>query len=486
MLIRGIRQLFAILGPVIFLTTTILVLKLNGRSIALPYIVEHWNDHDTFTGRRGAPEYAANPAQDVLDDDSDHFDLNVYGKPVHEIFSISGKKGKYFPIEFGEYASANPNILPHPTLENHWIMVAQQFLSHVYNTVWCAELVCTATFQNGKLACVKSPLILPIPATITDKCTGKLAFLSFNVGPHDARLFYGPEHPYVMYGSQTSYNCFGLLIQDFRLLTDWGLVVSTPTDPQNPFRVSTELHRPPPYGDVEKNWFIFWDSNNKMYIHNDIYPKRVFAALSHDGTAGPDLAPFAAIDDEKCINRYMPKLPPTLESIHQSTNSLKVTLCKRSDPTCFPTDQNTFILLIFQHKTFYSFHGRYEPYVMLFKQSAPFGIHAISTKPLWIHGRKDAPRPSSFTQDDQWDETEMFYVTSISWKGANMTYHGYMDDEIFIGFGIEDRRSAGIDVVMADILDHLGLCSDVEAAPLLPPADDLNLLAPPLPDGLAR
>jgi hypothetical protein len=117
---------------------------------------------------------------------------------------------------------------------------------------------------------------------------------------------------------------------------------------------------------------------------------------------------------------------------------------------------------VFQHKSFYAFHSVYEPYIMLFQQTAPFQIHAMSTKPIWIHGRGKAKIPDGLSKEEarNWNQTEMFYVVSVSWKMHGQKYHGYVDDVMFIAFGIEDERTAGIDVVAGDLLMNLGLCQN--------------------------
>ena len=122
-------------------------------------------------------------------------------------------------------------------------------------------------------------------------------------------------------------------------------------------------------------------------------------------------------------------------------------MCKRSDPSCVPTAQNTYVMQIYQHKIGNGFmHARYEPYVLLFQREAPFAMHAISSKPIWIHGRKD--------------KESMIYVTSINWKAYDSKYHGYLDDELFVNFGIEDSRTASIDVTAGALLmDNLMMCS---------------------------
>ena len=370
----------------------------------------------------------------------------------------------------------NPNIIPHPTLPSTWIIVAQQQRSDVNNTVWFSELACNAQFKNdGTLACVKPPTILPIAATPGELCSGDLSFFSYNIGPHDARVFYGPNIPYTMFGSQSQNTCFGQWLQDLRVLVDWGREDFV----AGHFRQATDLQRPDSYGAVEKNWFVFWDIEGKMYAHYDVFPQRVLAALDDDGSVGRDLAPRAdAHGDGECLARHMPTFDENKEvgqsSIHQATNSLSITMCKRNDKSCVPDVDNTFIFTIFQQKHFYDLHAVYEPYVMVYQQRPPFAVHAISKRPIWIHGRgkykpskevyeaeeSEYNRDIAAKGDDSLAQTEMFYVTSMSWKSQGVKYHGFLDDKLFIAFGIEDESAAAIEVLAADLLSDLAFCGD--------------------------
>ncbi len=390
-------------------------------------------------------------------------------KTHRQIFSVSTANRGYFSISFGEQIGYNPNIIPHPSLADTWIVVAQKLRSSVNQTVWFAELVCDAVFINSILTCTHAPSILPIATTSTDKCEADLQHFQFNIGPHDARVFYGPRVPYAMYGSQSAYTCFGIWMQDFRVLVDWGF------EEIQDFKQATDLQRPLAYGPVEKNWFVFWDRDGHMYAHYDVAPQRTFAALDSDGTVGQDLALLAAESDGRCFAKYMPKVSQELGagSIHQATNSLSVTFCTRADPSCVPDDFNTYIFTIFQQKHLHGYHAVYEPYVMVFQQRAPFEVHAISKQPIWIHGRgKYQPKVGKRETHDlasgagaptsaSTSQTEMFYVTSMSWATHGQKYHGFIDDKLFIAFGIEDSASAGIDVTAADLLEDLGLCMDV-------------------------
>lgn len=389
----------------------------------------------------------------------DHYIYNDVANVHRTVYSISTKNKKYFPIIFGDSHAYNPNIIPHRSKNDTYIIVAQESEHSVQDSVWFAELVCNAQFIDDKLKCIKPPSILPITATYGTGCHDNLAFFGYNVGPHDARLFYGPTKPFVLYGSNSAFTCFGQFVQDFRMLLDWGFEWDLPRE----YRAGTEVQRPDKYGPIEKNWFLFWDAGGEIYAHYDIAPQRVFAKLNADGTVGKDLAPEAKTD-AVCLKKYMPAVAESLESIHQATNALSVTLCNRSDPACVPSNENTFVFHLFHHKSYYSFHSNYEPYIMLFQQTAPFAIHSIGQKPVWINGRGmpgQGKRPEYISEDVEWHQTEMFYITSIAWAAHGQKYHGYMDDILFINFGIEDSATGGIDVLAGELLKDLALCSSV-------------------------
>ncbi|KXG50240.1 uncharacterized protein PGRI_062070 [Penicillium griseofulvum] len=352
----------------------------------------------------------------------------------------------------------NPSIIPHPELLDTWIITAQ--LRNPPSTgapsIWFAELVCNAAFSADKrtLRCLEPPLQLPIPATFGDpnKCHGDLSYFSFSIGPHDARVFYGPEIPYTIYGSNSFFTCFGQWISDFRIMMDWGVDAIN----EHEFRQYRELQRPMPWNAVEKNWFIFWDDSGQMFLHHEITPGRVFSKLELDGSVGPNLALTTATSDQKCLKRFLPETGV----IHQATNSLAITLCARSDPFCRADATNTFVLFIIQRKTVLGLHAVYEPYVVLMRRSAPFDIHAVSSKPLWIFGRgirseKLEDSSTGLLEDD----SEMVYVTSVSWKSHGQKYHGFIDDTLFIGFGREDSSAGGIDLTAGDLLAELGTCA---------------------------
>ena len=368
-----------------------------------------------------------------------------------EIYSSTKPDGKYYEVRFGS-SIYNPNIIPHPILKKTWFIVGQQWAEP--RDPWdmkFEEVGCSAQLMGDVIMCIDFVRVMPYNPTKGDGCKGDSEFVNMNVGPHDARVFWGPQQPYTIYGSNSGFTCFGQWVQDFRKLTGWEAEIPGTFD----FQTDTELKRPAPIAPFEKNYFLFWDAYDKMHAHYDIHPKRSFAQLELDDKGGPtglsgaNLAPNSSDHDARCMKRYLPtKLPKKVESIHQATNSLRITLCRRRDKNCKPKDDNTYIMTIIQHKRYYNFHSEYEPYVVLFQQRAPFELYAISKRPLWIHGRKRI--------DEK--KTEMFYVTSMNWKEKGKKYHGYLDDVLWMGFGIEDRYSGAMDVTAEELLEELGMC----------------------------
>ncbi|KAB5581033.1 hypothetical protein GE09DRAFT_460133 [Coniochaeta sp. 2T2.1] len=379
---------------------------------------------------------------------------SIPAPPTHnELLSLTTPSGSYFTISFGpgQEGAINPNIIPHPTEDDLYAIVAQEVAR---GTPTFHEIACYASYNSTSslLSCIEPARPLPIAPTKGQKCPGKYKLLDFNVGPHDARVFWGVDGgAYVVYGSNSQYGCFGQFIQNFPVLMDWTEEMMVDAKGKKEmFRVGTEMQRPGgPRGTIEKNWFVFWDRAGQIYAQYDIQP-RSFARIAEDGSVvgGEDLAPAAQGKDGVCLERYMPTLADEDESIHQATNSLAVTLCRRADPGCIAEEGNTVVFTIFHKKTFRDYHATYEPYVVAFRQTAPFEVYAVGRKPLWVKGRG--------ARSD--GETEMVFVTSIGWKGRGQRYHGYLDDAMFLGFGIEDIGTGGIDVLAGDVLRDLGLC----------------------------
>ncbi|KAI6450818.1 hypothetical protein MCOR22_001723 [Pyricularia oryzae] len=411
--------------------------------------------------------------------------LDPVGAPKAPGAGLKEAKRPFTRLVFGGRSAINPNVLPHPTKRDTYVMVAQEHPPPPDSFGRFTELTCDAAVnRRGELACVTFPVALAIEPTKTrgnacdDPARPALELLQINQGPHDARVFLGPRGgvPLVSYGSNSGFTCFGQWIQDFRLVSCWGEqqqqqlddaddaqtgvapVDKTITMAGELFARGTEMQRPlgDGYSPVEKNFFVFWDRDGAMHAHHAMHPRRVLGRLNADGSVGRDLGPDTAAADGACMGRHLPALERVSflsgpgdedDSVHQSTNSLAVTMCRRGEAGCEPSAGNTFIATVVQHKRYRGFRSSYEAYVVLFRQEAPFALHAVSRRPLWITGRRRAP-----------ERTEMFYITSLNWMRPGQGYHGYLDDVILAGFGIEDARPAVLDVRAEDLFQDMGLC----------------------------
>jgi hypothetical protein len=383
---------------------------------------------------------------DVYPTEEDSSDAIEY----REIFSATTWDRKFVPIFYQGVNVINPNIIPHPTEYYQWIVVAQHEQADA-NVDTEEQVACTAVFYEGTLLCISGTSTLSIQPSIQGNCQGESAELSPHFGPRNTRVFHGPDAPYVLYGSQSQYGCLGVWIQDARKLIE-AFNFESFVGPQI-FLNATEIRRSDSHRRVEKNFFLFWDKEGRAYIHHDLFPQRSFGELESDGTVAADIAPLSATSDQICYAKYMPRVALGEESLQQATNSLSVTLCRRSDADCIQDDSNTFIMHLFYIKEVYNGHVSHEPYMILFQRTPPFAIKAISQRPIWIHGRQVLGSPG-----DEVGRTERFYINSMNWKSHTQKYHGYIDDMLFLGFGIEDSHPGAMDVMAGDLLQDLAFC----------------------------
>ncbi|KAK3057509.1 hypothetical protein LTR09_001693 [Extremus antarcticus] len=396
---------------------------------------------------------------DFPDEDEDSITTIPERGDYRELFSLTTRDRRYIPLFVEGAGTYGPNVVPHPTKFDMWIVLAQRLQVSTKSTMH-EQIVCTAGFLNGVFICGDTFENLTMSSWVQGACEGELAYYNDYIGARDARMFYGPNGPFVLYGSQSQYTCSGMWLQDARTLLE-------PYHLEKPlakiFSHATEVQRPPPYKGIESDFFVFWDADGKAYAHYEIWPQRAFAQLDMDGSVGDDLAASAAKKDQVCAAKYMPTIEPENESLQQASNSLAITLCERLSSKCKPSDSNTFLMHIFHHTYDYDSHAVLEPFVMLFQQTAPFALYAISKRALWIHGRQALTNETKSPQypdpeDIPAGHTERFAVTSISWKNHVQRYHGYTDDTMMLGVSIEDSRAGVMDVKASDLVQDLAFC----------------------------
>jgi hypothetical protein len=154
MLVRELKHLLPFLGPLIILL--LVAIKLCDKSLLpLPSF-----GRLSLTASTDESKTTENPLQQSGHPISGYTEGGYYW-----VFSASTADKKFFQINFDKQHAINPNVIPHPFLEDTWIIVSQLHRSSVENTVFFAELVCNAVFKDGALSCMDPPMILPIAAT---------------------------------------------------------------------------------------------------------------------------------------------------------------------------------------------------------------------------------------------------------------------------------------------------------------------------------
>ena len=376
-----------------------------------------------------------------------------------ELFSLTTKSRMFYRVFFEGFGTYDASLIPDPLRYDIWIVVAHAGPDAKQPN--SRLIVCGAGMLDEALLCADRPVAIPIGVSAPGNCGNDLAHFNADLGPRNGRISFGPSGPYILYNLQSATNCMGIWLQDARMLLDL-FRIEQPL--ARNFTTAVELRRPVAPKRVEKNFFLFWDKDNMPYVHSNLWPRRSFARLDVDGTLGNDLAPEAARRDQVCMAKHMPYVVSRHETVRQASNALAITLCKRADATCRPTDGNTYNMHIFHHRLHYDGHPVYEPYVLLFQRTAPFAVHAISQRSFWVRGRAGLSAESGSRQyagrahEIPEGHTERLSIVSMSWKTHGQKYHGFFDDPLFVGFGVEDSRAGAIDFKAEDLLQDMAFC----------------------------
>lgn len=295
------------------------------------------------------------------------------------------------------------------------------------------------------------------------------------------------------------------------------LLSSSPTLPSlGPLRSYpslTELTRNPANtrSQIEKNWFLFFPLTGESYIHYDILSTRsstrgrTFAKLLGNGLTTTNLTdPF----EQVCLveppsltrpekTKREPADPRNRDGTwHQATNSLRLILCNRSDRGCKATSKNTVFFAI-AHRKFENEIGlplRYERFFIVWQAIPPFSMLGISQHAILMANETvsgfspsknwaDDPTNSAIvasTRKSNLNATEPFggkdnwayftYTVSISYawgrpprKGiagdeAQDMHVGYLDDEVLLGIGVDDKAQTFSRVKAGELVQCLKPC----------------------------
>ncbi|KAK4695011.1 hypothetical protein P7C71_g2649, partial [Lecanoromycetidae sp. Uapishka_2] len=397
----------------------------------------------------------------------------------------------------------NPTVISLPYWsENQYLIVSRIVTDGNYQeNVLCEANVCHVEGQDarpGEKPCTADDLMHVGPAG----------------GFHDPRIFWsGKGEPLMMVNTQSRYACFGLWMIDLRTLYAplVNLLTSSPTlpslGPLKSYPTLTELTRNPAdtRSAIEKNWMLFFPASGESYIHYDLPDPRggprgrTFAKLLGSGLTTTNLTdPLEQPCIKELTDAEQPDKMKRGGTWHQATNSLRLILCNRSDQNCKASSENTVFFAIVHRKfpNWLKLPLRYERFFMVWQAIPPFNMIGISQYPLLLANET----ASGWSASQNWDDdpantaivsatrktntnaTEPYggkdfwayftYTVSISYawgrparKGQSgpgdeaMDMNvGFLDDDVVLGIGVDDKGQAFSRVKAGDLVGCLRAC----------------------------
>jgi hypothetical protein len=272
------------------------------------------------------------------------------------------------------------------------------------------------------------------------------------IGPEDGKVFWMRDGaPVLMFTSQVPYEgeCQGMFFVDLRaVIPDLEEILGEHAKQMPPvkFKEPHQLRRPKWEGlredmsfhfEREKNWVPF-----QTYLGGSVdeplwWSAHVVEPRIYRFVEGQRLVEHAGTPEkpQTCVNEKFDL------GVHQGTPMLSVTLCKRGE--CEPDAHNTVLMGIVQKRRL-SPVLHYDKRVVTWNATSPFEYRSIS-KNIYLPGTDDW----GYT----WAGGLVYYWNSTDLPSNRS--HGYLDDEVFISFGIADKESGWIDVLADDLVkDH--------------------------------
>ena len=343
--------------------------------------------------------------------------------------------------EFDGVHKFNPTIIALPYWSpNHYLLVSRvvteglhqesllceaNICRHPNNYTSLDDLACTASDitelgHAGGLRCVTKPVVINIPPTPAERCTGVWSAFPNIPGFHDPRIFWsGKNEPLIIVNSGSRYGCVGLWITDLRPLYKplddvlKGHYGST-EGPLMSYPGLTELTRNPKEdrSPVEKNWMLFFPSKQEAFVHYDMVAHgsntrsagksgRAFAKLIGNGYTTPNLAD----PDEKSCFAQTKDSKGNRGRWHQGSNALKLILCTHGEAKagqCGEDEEGTSVHFAVVHRKFsnaWRLPLRYERWLVVWEGRAPFRLLAKSRFPVLFKNET----ASGWTAEENWE-----------------------------------------------------------------------------------
>ncbi|KAK7202903.1 hypothetical protein BZA70DRAFT_291712 [Myxozyma melibiosi] len=346
------------------------------------------------------------------------------------LVSRSGPEQTMLRMDFGfesnkKFDRYNPNVLPFPAGYKHqYFGLARQtkkgplFLHH--ELVFCEMEWGHIKVTNRKiLKCVGkgNAVQLKLPQWDSKKGSCNPDFLEIAQGQLDPRLFFSPSgEPLMIVGTNGKSNCLSQFIIDLRaVIPDLNEKMKLEHLPIK-YTELTELPRNDLHP-IEKNYFIFYDAENKPLVHHEFKP-RSMTTLDSEFT-GRNLLRIDKQTPPACITNLLKKFSDkrfkTL--LHQSSNALRVTLCEFP---CVPTIHNTVEAAIIHVKYSFDMVPYYKRYMVFMNLTSPYEIVGVSSSLMYAGSDE---RDMLFTVSMAWDK---HFQKRREWEDASDLPAGYV------------------------------------------------------------
>ncbi|RSL91138.1 hypothetical protein CEP51_000356 [Fusarium floridanum] len=457
-------------------------------------------EHPFFYDNESQPTDARHGVEDETHDDKNEVEElnNPYRKrPGYEndyrlLTSLRNSMGFYNKIDVKKtgYQIMNPTLLEMPRGSNsaHDFLVIARTLhvDKVINGTKYRLARQVATFANLTYTKLGRPVLQ------SRNRWAKLIVQDFNgpdhhcqnqpdmdkyIGPEDMKLFWTRKgEPLLIFTYQVNSEvlCQGQFIVDVRAaLPELERVLGEEYSKKMPpiqFKTPVGLRRQPPSGQEshpryqrEKNWAPaqspFSNEDELLFM---VEPGQLFRWTKDDEPVEEVVAEkdqVSAVEapypigvepedtwhsDEKmtCMHDVM----LSDKNVHQSSPMLSLTLCNRGD--CEPDEQNTVMLGMVQRRrdTWEAGYLWYDRRIAAYSAAPPYNMVSVSRK-LSYHGEVDGQYI--------WTGSMVYFTNQTDEFPRN---HGFLDNEIWLSFGIKDSAAGWIDIKARDLITDHYLC----------------------------
>ncbi|KAM5362446.1 hypothetical protein ACJZ2D_012528 [Fusarium nematophilum] len=294
------------------------------------------------------------------------------------------------------------------------------------------------------------------------------------IGPEDMKLFWTRSgEPLLIFTHQVNDEnlCQGQFLVDVRAaVPELGRVLGDHYSKQLPpirFHKPVGLRRQAPPGKEshpryqrEKNWAPaqspLGDEDELLFM---VEPGQLFRWTDDDSPVEEVVSGESAVEEPYPSNvdpretwhsgkmkTCMHDVMLTDSHVHQSTPMLSLTLCNRG--ACEPNDQNTVMLGMVQRR--HDPPGApflwYDRRIAVYSAAAPYNMLSVS-KRLTYHGEVDGKYV--------WTGSMVYFGNQTRFPPTN---HGFLDDEIWLSFGIKDSAAGWIDIEARELVKDHYLC----------------------------